>query len=137
MKDGCCLRAKAYLSVGKTQEGKTTARQVVENDCPLSTKDSQSVERMFSLKHLEIPANHTDVAATRKHRSAAAGGRSRARLDFPLPEYRNRPFALDTLYGHRACTAVIAFNGGSESRLLMTTGRAPDVARGPRALIKS
>ena len=32
------------------------------------------------------------------------------------------------------CTTGIAFNGGSESRLLMPVGRAPDVARGPRAL---
>ena len=44
------------------------------------------------------------------------------------------PSAPDTLYGHRACTVVISFNGGSEFRLFMTTGRAPDVARGPRAL---
>ena len=32
------------------------------------------------------------------------------------------------------CTTGIAFNGGSESRLLMPVGRASDVARGPRAL---
>ena len=32
------------------------------------------------------------------------------------------------------CTTGIAFNGGSESRLLMPVGRAPDVARGPSAL---
>ena len=44
------------------------------------------------------------------------------------------PFAQDTLYCRRACTAVISLNGGSEFRLLMTTGRAPHVARGPRAL---
>ena len=32
------------------------------------------------------------------------------------------------------CTTGIAFNGGSESRLLMPVGRAPDVARVPSAL---
>ena len=32
------------------------------------------------------------------------------------------------------CTTGIAFNAGSEFRLLMPVGRAPDVARGPRAL---
>ena len=47
--------------------------------------------------------------------------------------------ALSRLYethctGCAACTSGIAFNGGSESRLRMPVGRAPDVARGPRAL---
>ncbi len=57
-------------------------------------------------------------------------------LTFPPPEYHALPSAPDTLYGPMTCTVVISFNAGSESRLFMTTGRAPDVARGPRALKK-
>ena len=40
------------------------------------------------------------------------------------PECRERPSAPDTLYGRGTCTVVISFNGGSEFRLFMTTGRA-------------
>ena len=36
--------------------------------------------------------------------------------------------------GCKACTTGIAFNAGSEFRLLMPVGRAPDVARGPSTL---
>ena len=60
--------------------------------------------------------------------------RSSAGRHFPSPECRRLPSAPDTLYCPLTCTVVISFNGGSKFRLFMTTGRAPDVARGPRAL---
>ena len=37
---------------------------------------------------------------------------------------RSLPSAPDTLYGPLTCTEVISLDGGSESRLLMTSGRA-------------
>ena len=52
------------------------------------------------------------------------GGRGGNYDIFPRPSTTKRPSAPDTLYCPITCTVVISFNGGSEFRLFMTTGRA-------------
>ena len=121
--------SQASQSVENTQKGKNGTRHIVEKRQVMSTTAFQSFESPLSLKNLEIPSNHTDVAAKRN-----IGRPPQAGAYIPSPEQLHRPSVRDTLYCPLTCTVVISLNGGSKFRLLMTTDRAPDVARGPRAL---